>query len=1244
MSVLIVPINVAALAVGEPDTQAGRTGGPAQNLAPMADFSQLPWVAEGQHHNRGPYTSAAALLNAEPFQGAVPLPQGIHLHWALPDGLTAGVAGPDGPTFPNAPNRWLVTRIVVSAPSGRAATTTMRSWVVESDLLNDDATAPAGLNQPNVALSLQDKRGNNIPGRTFAYLGQAFDLATWSEGKNGTRRLTPFTALGYGEPTFAAFYPNCSTVFGFYDTLVDLTDYDPSNSTISYHVVGWYSDPTADPLAQPKATPATYGWSVPHNATPTSTICTGVMDAVPWNPAKAYLTDTPLACSVAIGASTREALSALLANILQEKSPGQYDTAEQILNALQFGLLSGSTNQINSLATFEENVHGAGFATLSSGPLWTVSRVGGKRDDPSVGGEVTLSVALAGKLNRLNVTQLQLNDTVFNLQALQFQLFVDWYKYQMIENAPSQVPARLQNATGAVHDYLLSEVNAIGTAEERITTLRSQVKIQSDALAAALPAGLTLSSRTNAPRYYLPADPVLILSGPDVKPTERYGNDGAGSADGMLACRTNSDVIVSVTLAAGLVKGSVSVVLAAGVLPRLAGQPPGAPAAELQALLSEAFFLAAGLQPSLAAAVAAQGGPGNPATLDLTGTVKALRAATNDFINGVAPKEVVFAGFAPAALYYDIWNGTPWLPILLQYNVQFTPVRYLDPNGSESSPSYPPSFIEDNFEIDDSSIDLRYKGQLPTIPQEYEGTAILTPSAHVDLATQISTFIRHAGADPELQAVLDDLVGPPRLPILAQGLTGASEAFLMRGLTLQMPVGDPATSLPLRPFVQKVKDAVGRQNRVAPLPENSFNPIRTGLLTVTNVRLIDVFGRFKDENSPNVVVAKGLAPPPRLSAPAGTAFLPPRITQPSRLLFRWRAADDREVETNASPATSPVLGWVIPNYLDQSLQIYAAAGLALGELALSADKLRVLWTPAPGGRYPIGTPIGTVFQGQNADLAAFAKGTYNNGDATFFAPFFAAVREALTFSLPRRFAESAQQAVLTGQPLALARARLSLDLAGPAATDESWTGFANVVLDNATPSDAGVSQVEFPVSLGALMQLDDTMLGYWVAPQTPADYRTFYAPSAKNSQGGVAPPTQSTLTLTPGGQSDGGKDVVVLMDPRGCVHATTGILPVKQIDIPPSQYADALAALGVCFEVAPILSGTNAPAAHGGAPPMVMIMPKVSSGTWNWVTTNGTDWAVVPLSDAATAKATLNYSPQQISEGWLRLTKPGTNS
>lgn len=1215
---LIVPVDVAALAVGKPDI----TG--AQFLAPMADFSRLPWSAGGQVHNPGPYTSAAALANAQPFQGETSLPSGIHVHWALPDGLTAGAAQPGGVVFPAAPDRWLVTRIVVSSPVNAPVRTSVTSWVVESDALSSTATAPVGLPQPTVALP-------SAPGtQNFAYLGEAFALADWTERGPSTPRLSPLTAVGYGHPAFAAFYPNCSTVFGYYDGLTDLVGYEPATSAISYHVSGWYSDPTNEPLQQPQATPATYGWSAPDGATPTATVCTGVVDAIDWNPATSYLSDSAAALTVAIGPSTREALSALMTDVLEQTDPGRYADAEQVLNALQFGVLSGSSNEIGALAAFEEAVHTAGFAAFSGGRLWTVTS---DPDGNPDGGEAELPDQLAEQLNALNVLQLQCDDKMLDVVALQFQLFADWYKYQIMEHASNEVPPALQGHQQAAQQYLQNiAIPAISAAMQEISGLQASVDSLSAVLNIPLPkSGLVLTKSDGAPRYYRCADPVLVLSGPDVTPTDRYGYD---AVDGALACRTDSQIVSSVVLAAGLVPGSTTTTVPAGALPQLAAQP--FPLA--QALTSEAFFLAAGLQPSVTAAAASEGGAGNPARLDQAETVHALTTAAAQFLGGSTPAGVTFAGFAPAARYFNPWKATPWLPILLQYDAQFAPVQFIDPNVG--GVTYAPTFVNDNFAFDSATVDLVYGGALPTQLQSYQGVAILTPNATVDLATEISTFITHTGSDPELQAVLDDLA---TLPILTQGLTGLTDAFLMRGLTLQMPVSDPLTPPPLVHFVADVNAAVADGNRAAPLPEESFNPLRCGTFSLDRLRLVDVFGRYRDYNSPTTVVAKGLAPPPQLKSAPGVAFLPPRLGQAARLLFRWRAAEDAIVETNSSPATSPVLGWVVPSYLDNALQIHAADGTALGELALSADSTTVLWTPSPGGPHAPGTPIATVFAGHTADLANFALGIYNGGDATFFAPFFEGVRAALTFSLPEQFAETAQQAVLAGQALALARASLALDLAGPAATDESWTGFADLILNDVPPSDAGLSHVQFPVTLGAVDQLDDTLVGYWIAPTSEADFRAFWAPYATDSRGGVAPPTQSTLTLTPVSDSNASTDVVLLLDPRGSVHASTGILPVKTIDIPPAFYASALAALNVVFEVAPVLSGTNLPP-QAGVAPMRMVAPKVSSGDWAWVTTSGGTWTVTTLTDAATAQATLDYSPQRASEGWLALTTSDTST
>jgi hypothetical protein len=53
------------------------------------------------------------------------------------------------------------------------------------------------------------------------------------------------TAVGHGEPTFAAFYPNCHSVFGFYDS--ELT---AKSGEGRYYLFGWYSDPAQDYLAE----------------------------------------------------------------------------------------------------------------------------------------------------------------------------------------------------------------------------------------------------------------------------------------------------------------------------------------------------------------------------------------------------------------------------------------------------------------------------------------------------------------------------------------------------------------------------------------------------------------------------------------------------------------------------------------------------------------------------------------------------------------------------------------------------------------------------------------------------------------------------------------------------------------------------------------------------------------------------------------------------------------------------------
>lgn len=1235
---LVVPIRVSALCVGGPDAEV------AHGQAPMADFSRLPYVVDGALHNRGPYTSTRVLSRAGPFEGAVALPAGIHLHWSLPAGLSHAVqTAPGGEmAFPPVPTRWVVTRHVVTAADGTDA---VHSWVVESDRLSATSPAAPGMHPPTVPVDAQ-------PGQGYQYLGWSWDLNAWHESGNTVPRWPRLTAVGYGEPTFASYYPNCSGVFGFYDDLSGVA-YDPATQSISYYVGGWYGDPTADPLAGGDVAPGDnpFGWTwEPGDQAPTQTFCTGTVSGIVYDATRPYLGAEPGALTVAVGASPQEALSAVMADALARQHPDQdFTNAEALLNALQFGLLSRPPGP-DALEEFEEAVHAAGFASLDAGTLWAVVAADGAPGDGdgAEGGEATLPADQGAQLDALNALQEQYDDLRREVAAKRGQLFVDWHKYLVVAYEPTLAPPELRTRLDAIRSYLQAQIDALNdlTAPHGgLDNFPGRIQAAADALAAVLDPSLRLVSDVTAPRFRRPADPVLVLSGPDVVPRGRAA-EAVGSG-GLLRCRTTAELVTQITVPAGVVLNNTAQSASLGSIAELGTVPPGFTLSTWNGPHQDAVSWTPALQPLVAAVLARYGGSTSPAVLSFGSTVGTLATSARMFVAG-EPHSVTYqtaagtAAPAPLSVAMTEWMDTPWTPLLLQYAVAFAPVHANDPSA-EPNP-YPADFLTGQFAFDGDSIDLVYGGGAPGEAESYAGGTVLSPGAATDLAGALRRWIAGTGSDDP--RVAEALQAVETMPLLAQGMGGLGEELLMRRQTLQMAVGDPLAPTPLRPFVDAVSSAVGDRTSLSPLPQAAFNPLRAGTLAVRRLRLVDTFGQVREYLEPRTVVARGIAPPPGMQVASGTAFLPPRLTQPSRLLFRWLSTAGA-AETTEQPATSPVFGWVVPNWLDRALGLYAADGTALGSLGLSADGRTVLWSPAPGGAFPLGTPMETVMAGQDPQLAALAS-ALQQGGAAYLSPFLDAVREALAFSLPARFRESVGTAVLLGQPLALARATLTLSLSGPAARDESWPAFAAQVLgeaeDVSVAADAGVPQVRVPVALGAPAQLGDTLVGFWTAGTGGTDYGRFYAPSAAAWDGPVGPPSMDTVTVTPRDWSMPDVTVAMLLDPRGVVHATTGVLPVEAVSIPPQQYGDALRTMAVAFAAGPVLSGSNVPAEGDGPRPMSLVRPKVSEGAWSWVTVADGAWASTALTDAPTDAGTLSYSPQHVSDGWMVLTLPDPSS
>ena len=112
--------------------------------------------------------------------------------------------------------------------------------------------------------------------------------------------------------------------------------------------------------------------------------------------------------------------------------------------------------------------------------------------------------------------------------------------------------------------------------------------------------------------------------------------------------------------------------------------------------------------------------------------------------------------------------------------------------------------------------------------------------------------------------------------------------------------------------------------------------------------------------------------------------------------------------------------------------------------------------------------------------------------------------------------------------------------------------------------------------------------------------------------------------------ADPPQKLTMLVDPRGVVHATCGILPTKAIGIPADHYDKALRSLQITFRSGPILTGSGEK--------VNLPLPAEPGYTWSWVEKNQSAWTENSSIGPARLEATFSEA-QAIREGWLKLTK-----
>ena len=495
----VIPLNVAALRVSSPDSTNVTPG--AGFAGRTAAFDQLPRGQQATEASTGD-TIWLPLGGGSPSD---PLRPGVHLHWELPEFFKRGRQDPGTAAivFPPAPTRWLVVRTLSMYDTGTGAygPPRQKSWVVESDYVTSRQQADArGIMRPVVSVPL------TAPDKTpYMYMGRVVDAASWSPvpangpnylpGYKGPDGTTPLylTSIGFAGAAFSGYYPDCCSVFGFWDTFADVSDVyaavtgnTPVRFRVSYSVIGWLPAPTPDPLstlasavisqynqyvgqaqaerAKVTLTPADvfnsitqsqYGWLFSGNViTPTfasdrmtltsvdvpdGTLCAGVISQIVWDQTDPS-TQTPFLASPAAGQPWTDQVEIAIGN-----------TTVQAVSALVKSHLTGSGPD-PVLASYEMLLNALQLGVLrdlegQGNALATLEQTlharafagtdGGHRwtiqtkaaPGSQASAQLTLTLPLAERLAALNSAQQAYDQARSRLLIARQQLFMDWIVY-----------------------------------------------------------------------------------------------------------------------------------------------------------------------------------------------------------------------------------------------------------------------------------------------------------------------------------------------------------------------------------------------------------------------------------------------------------------------------------------------------------------------------------------------------------------------------------------------------------------------------------------------------------------------------------------------------------------------------------------------------------------------------------------------------------------------------------------------
>lgn len=1216
-----------------------------------------------------------------PFDSGSVRPAGVHLHWALPDALLRGVndAVNRKLVMPPLPDRWVVVRTLL--PEG-ARTAYASGWVIDAvhgvvvplagyagtiaQSVIDASTAPP-LDRDSLDAT---SRGSLLWSATYEGARNRFTLhdpltdlgSLKTVAPQGFHRgLAQYTVAGWwtdamADPLAAAGDPTSidrlAHSFGWYitgDGEDDLEEeFDPKVSHLRTYA-GLKSPAPAPPVTTVteygKAT-VTYSSVAPKMKLPVEEVSEvvigiaatnyhslvhGSVIGVPINGTAQGSDDRPDPSTIggSVGLDIDDIAAALAASGFGLDAAHR-QTAERLMAAFTGDLLTRiGTN--DGLSDLEEREHSDGFWGLPGKPV-----AGSKPDRLRTEDTTPMGPTQVGRKGRAD----------------------------LLAGGTESLTVKAAWKTGVVPM----------SSGDKTTKAKAKFRAQRDAEEGGPKKGGADAPASRdvvrpAPRMFRPAPLMVGLRG--VKPSLRHHGDGMFDPQG-LRCRYPGEAravfegaldgaAILPTLGNGAIPSEVLLVVREAIVYDgyswkwlvNAAKRPGVDdhavatriVGEMARLYgSEARYDASGA--AFVAELARAKGP-QAASTDDWGAYRAVDEQVAGQVASEFARFSLVAGTPPSPVALTTWRQ-PWVPLWVEWRVHLV--------GSDDLTGWALADSGTDFEPPTTAA--------PTLTRTLTGRSSITTGVAKALTAAIDGWLaaeQQRDATVPSQSQLDELdeQALDRLADLLRPLDVVS--ISLDGVREQL-LGIPYAGMVIR---ERDGDGVARP-KATDLP----TPLFGGTLTVQALRVVDAFGRVLD-----LPAATSLPTTTTLEVPGqpSTVRLRPRIQNSARWLLRlvdpgYSLADDPALapeayvdQLKAALAVTPVSGFLLPDHIDEALEVFDRDGNPLGQVMHDSVTDAVTWETAPGRPLPPDAgPLADVpATAQHAALVAAgliqSDVDARHGNAPPTASSLSALLRAIDSTLwsvdTYAAIGSPTIAGLVGRPVAVVRATLRLD--APDDLDEVTVAAPGGVGARAV-AFAAIRDQLFPYRVGELARSDDGVLGFFVDD----DYTRFHVvdkvvASAALSSGrhtghlgllGESPKPdpiehpylelEDTLLIKPGQTVR----LTVLMLPAGKMHLTSGILPRKALELADEWVTPGLSRVVPSMRVGPLL-----------VDPAEIRLPNVASLGKNQIFTRRTGtltWRDDPIL-ASTTNAYLPKMAHEVQEGWIRVgpdTKPGGGS